>query len=65
MLSGSICVEKDRRYSVGETCKILGICRKTLRKYTLAGDISAGLHKPSGHIFYLGAEIDRFYRCTV
>lgn len=65
MLNGKISVEKDRRYTVKETCEILGICRKTLWKYTKAGEIYAGFHKPSGYIFYLGEEIERFYRCTI
>ena len=65
MLNGKICVEKDRRYSANETCEILGICRKTLWKYTKSGDIVAGLHGPSKTLFYLGEEIDRFYRCTI
>ena len=65
MLNGKILVEKERRYSVNETCQILGICRKTLRKYTKSGDINARLHKPSGQMFYLGSEIDRFFKCTI
>ena len=65
MLNGKITVEKDRRYSVKETCEILGICRKTLWKYTRSGHIVQSLHGPSGHIFYLGSEIDRFFRCTI
>lgn len=65
ILNGKISVEKDRRYSTNETCEILGICRKTLWKYTKAGEIYAGYHKPSGIIFYLGEEIERFYNCTI
>ena len=65
MLNGKISVEKDRRYSVKETCSILGMSNKTLRKYTKAGDITAGVHAPSGRIFYTGAEIDRFFKCTI
>ena len=65
MLKGKISVERDRRYSVRETCSILGMSDKTLRKYTRSGDISALMHKPSGQVFYTGAEIERFYRCTV
>ena len=65
MLKGKISVEKDRRYSIRETCGILGLSNKTLRKYTKAGEITAILHKPSGQLFYLGSEIDRFFRCTV
>ena len=65
MLNGKISVEKDRRYSVKETCSILGMNSKTLRKYTRAGEIHSAVHAPSGRIFYTGAEIDRFFKCTI
>lgn len=65
MLNGKICVEKDRRYDIGETCEILDMSRKTLRKYTRAGQISFIVHGPTGKMFYLGKEIERFYKCTI
>lgn len=34
------------RYSISETCAILGITRKTLAKYTTAGQIECGLERP-------------------
>lgn len=65
MLAGKISVEKDRRYTIAETCDILHISRKTLRKYTKAGAIQLTLHTPSGQISYKGSEIERFYRTTI
>lgn len=65
MLSGTLRVDKERRYTPNETCEVLGICRKTLWKYTKAGEIVPIMHRPSGRLFYLGSEIDRFYRCTI
>lgn len=65
MLNGTISVEKGRRYDVKETCAILGMSRKTLRKYTLAGEIHNVVHTPTGKQFYEGAEIERFFRRTI
>ena len=33
------------RYSINETCELLGITRKTLQKYTMFGLIKCGLRK--------------------
>ena len=50
------------RYSVGKTAEILGIDRKTLWRYTDEGLIRCGFHRANGRKFYLGSEIQRFWR---
>lgn len=65
MLAGKIEVESDRRYSILETCEILNISRKTLRKYTKSGDISMTLHGPSKQMSYTGRDIEKFYKATI
>lgn len=50
-------VQASSRYSVTETCKILGIHRNTLRKYTTLGRIKSGVRKSTAKKFYLGSEI--------
>lgn len=55
-------VNKEGRYSVTETCKLLGIHRNSLRKYTELGLIKCDLRKQTGRKFYLGHEIIRFWR---
>lgn len=49
------------RYSVTETCKLLGIHRNTLLNYTRSGIIRAGLRKSTRRKFYLGSEIMRVW----
>lgn len=58
-------LEPDRRYSIGETCELLNLSRKTLRKYTRAGDIKMTMHTPSGRMYYEGREINRFFNETI
>jgi len=50
------------RYSIEETCSILGIHRHTLRRYTNKGMIRCGFHRYNGRKFYLGSEVLRFWR---
>ncbi len=45
------------RYSVGETCKHLGIHRNTLRKYTDEGHIKCGFREETARKIYTGQEI--------
>lgn len=40
------------RYSINETCELLGITRKTLQKYTMFGLIKCGLRKATMKKFY-------------
>ena len=49
------------KYSVADTCKILGIHRNTLRKYTQEGAIKCGYYKSTRTKFYYGSEILKFW----
>lgn len=40
------------RYSINETCELLGITRKTLQKYTMFGLIKCGFRKATMKKFY-------------
>lgn len=53
------------RYSIRETCAILGITRKTLAKYTTAGLIECGFRKATLQKFYTGIAILKFWMAAV
>jgi len=53
------------RYTVNETCKLLGIHRNTLRKYTEAGEIRCDIRKGTWQKFYTGLEILRFWNAVL
>ena len=53
------------RYSIGETCAILCINRKTLAKYTKAGLIKCGYRPHTFRKFYTGLDIMKFWRAAV
>ncbi len=53
------------RYSINETCAILGITRKTLAKYTTAGLIECGFRKATLQKFYTGIAILKFWQQAV
>jgi DNA-binding transcriptional MerR regulator len=56
-------VKLDGRYSIGETCRHLGIkSRHTLRKYTELGEIKSRPRQGGKTRFYLGSEILRFWQ---
>lgn len=57
-------VRCNSRYSIKETCALLGINRKTLAKYTKAGFIKCGF-RPTLQKFYTGKEIANFWRSAV
>lgn len=54
-------VQPNSRYTVTKTCKLLGIHRNSLRKYTQTGRIKAGVRKSTARKFYLGSEIINFW----
>ena len=47
------------RYSINETCELLGITRKTLQKYTMFGLIKCGFRKATMKKFYTGLEYSK------
>ena len=58
-------ISESWRYSVSETCQILGIHRNTLTSYTSSGTIKCGFRKMNGRKFYLGSEIMKFWRAQL
>ena len=57
-------VRSNSRYSINETCVLLGITRKTLAKYTRDGLIQCGF-KPDLRKFYTGVAILKFWRAAM
>lgn len=53
------------RYSINETCALLGITRKKLAKYTTAGLIECGFRKATLQKFYTGISILKFWQQAV
>ena len=53
------------RYTIEETCKLLGIHRHTLRRYTVKGKIHCGVRRSTMRKFYLGSEILRFWKAQL
>ena len=50
------------RYSIKQTCALLGIHCNTLRYYTEKGFIKCGYRMPSKRKFYTGRDILYFWR---
>ena len=55
-------VPENGRYSATETAALLGIHRDTLRRHSEAGLIKFGLRRSSMRKFYLGREINRYWK---
>lgn len=49
------------RYTISQTCVLLGIHRNSLRKYTNLGLITQGLRKSTAAGFYKGSDILKFW----
>ncbi|WP_159522957.1 helix-turn-helix domain-containing protein [Sunxiuqinia indica] len=58
-------VAETGRYSVTETCKILGIHRKTLQRHTDEMAIKCGIRRSNGRKFYKGDEIKRYWKAQL
>ena len=58
-------VTKTGRYSISETCKLLGIHRHTLRSYTNRGCIHCAFRRSTTRKYYSGNEILRFWRAQL
>lgn len=51
-------VKMDGRYTINETCQLLGIkSRNTLRAWVNQGLIRQGMRRTNGRPFYLGSDI--------
>ncbi|MBO7610511.1 MAG: helix-turn-helix domain-containing protein [Muribaculaceae bacterium] len=53
------------RYTIEETCKLLGMHRSTLHRYTAKGRIRCGVRRSTMRKFYLGSEILRFWKAQL
>lgn len=58
-------VNLTARYSVRETCTILGICRETLRRHTHKGTIAVHYRKANMRPFFLGSDIMAFWNRSI
>ena len=54
-------VSPTGRYNVKETCRVLGICPNTLKKYTKSLAIRCGVRKATGRKYYCGIDIIAFW----
>lgn len=64
-----MCADKPKvnptsRYSINETCALLGIHRNSLTHYTEAQMIRC-IVRPNGRRYYTGSEITRFWNKTI
>ena len=64
MVSEQPSIKPAGRYSISETCKLLGIHRNTLRRYTDAGEIRCVVRKSTWKKYYTGLEILRFWNAV-
>ena len=55
-------VSPNGRYSIIDTCKLLGIHRNTLTRYVNRGRINCRIRESTGQKFYLGSDILRFWK---
>lgn len=55
-------ISYNGRYSIVETCRLLGISRNTLYRYTARNLIHYGIRTSTARKFYLGSEILRFWK---
>lgn len=53
------------RYTIDETCELLGLHRNTLTRYTKRGKIRFGIRRADSRRFYLGSEILKFWRAQL
>lgn len=52
------------RYPIGKAAKLLGIHRDTLRKKADDGLIKYGISRDNMRKFFLGSEINRYWKAT-
>ena len=55
----------DALYTIPETCKAMGIDRRTLRRYTQAGSITCHIRACDGRIVYYGRDIALCYNTVI
>lgn len=53
----------EELYTIPQTCEILGVDRRSLRRFTAAGAIASHVRCADGRIVYYGKDIyDCYYR---
>ena len=52
-------------YTIPQTCEILGIDRRTLRRYTASGTITAHIRACDKRIVYYGDDIAKCYYTVI
>lgn len=55
-------IKSDNRYSVNETCDLLGISKSKLYRDSNAGKIKYGVRRHNGRRFYRGIDIISYWR---
>lgn len=55
-------VPDEGRYSIGEAAIILGINRSTLLRHSELGYIKFGVRRNNARKFYVGREINRYWK---
>lgn len=58
-------VKPASRYSIEQTCKVLGIHRNTLLRHTQKGIIKACYRKATMQKYYTGQEITRYWTLSM
>lgn len=62
MVSEQPNVRPAGRYSVTETCRLLGVHRNTLLKWRHSGFLRpSGCHRVNGRMYYTGLDIIKFW----
>ena len=54
-------IDLDGLYTIPEVCDVLGIDRRTLRRYTIAGSIVSHVRVSDNRIVYKGLDIHNCY----
>lgn len=58
-------VNLSARYSVNETCALLGICRSSLYNYEAKGRLKSGMRRNTTKKFFKGADILAFWKAQM
>ena len=58
-------VNFNELYTIPQTCKLLGIDRRTLQRWTASGGIKSAIRKCDGKVVYSGAAIHNCYYATI
>lgn len=62
MVADEPIVNPDSRYTIGQTVRLLGMSRNTVKKYTDSGQLKHVVHKATGKRLYTGYAIVLFWK---